>query len=275
MSFTVAIPQTPLLKPLVERAEAVCAERGLRLRVGTEQQCAQWLATHAAELALLTPLGYAREAFKTDYRVIPATGLMLEGFTTAASLYLKPACEELRTCGSPHADDFLMLAGAAVFSEKFDVEFERIVQTPQTGAPQVGAPQVGDCDVMDVMDVMLDYGADMQQSIVLDLSDEWTDHTQMPLPVALWVCRPDGMPDDLAELVAAMTRPSLPREEHIVEQEQHGTSAEREGTVFWHWTDDSEAALQATIELLYYWQFVGEIAAIKLWEPEAAHPLAA
>jgi hypothetical protein len=263
MSLTVAIPQTPLLKPLVERAEAVCTMRGMRLRVGSEQQCATWLATNAVELALLTPLGYAAESFKTDYRIIPATGLMLEGFTNTASLYLKPSAEELERCGAVHAEDFLMKIGAAVLGEKFD--------TPTTLQP-VAASEVAS-EPFSNYEVLLDYGFNAAHSIVLDLSDEWTDYTQQPLPVAFWVCRPDGIPEDIADIVTAMARADLPEEEQVVEREHNGTTAERSGTIRWRWTADSESVLQTVIEMLFYWQFVGAISAVKLWKRDSTHPL--
>jgi hypothetical protein len=266
MSLTVAVPAHPLFRPLVERAEEACRALGFTLRVGTEQECALWLASNAAEVALITPLGYAAESFKTDYRILPGPALALDGLTYTASLYLKPQTQLLARCGSFAADDFLMKVGTCIVSEKFDIDLElsplNTCQTIQEAFEY--------CHV----DVVADYGFDVKQAIVLDISDEWTDYTQTVLPVAFWVCRPNEVPETLPEALYAMARQYLPEQEVVHEQIVDGANAGRTGRLLWQWNDEIEAALQKTIELLYYWQFVEVIAAIKLWQRDSAHPLA-
>jgi hypothetical protein len=254
MNIAVAIPSHPVFAPLVERAKEVCAARGFRLLHGTEQECAAWLARHSAELALVTPLGYGAESFKTDYRIVVGPALALEGLTYTGSMYLAAGAEDLSECASQNPDDFLILMGAAVLAEKFDIATRFVA----TGA---GA------------NVRIEYGFDAAEQVTLDISDEWTDHVQQPLPLAFWVCRPDDVPADVAELVAAMARADLPAEELIVEQAQSGITAEREGRILWHWSNEIERAVQRTIELLYYWQFTTAIAATRVWQRDSSHPL--
>jgi hypothetical protein len=238
----------------------------MRLVRGTEQQCAEWLARHSAELALLTPLGYAAESFKTDYRIVPGPALALEGLTYTGSIYLASGAEDLSECASENPDDFLMLMGAAVLAEKFDIE-TRLVRSHDDSNASPNAPPHAQANVR------IGYGFDAAEQVVLDISDEWTDHVQMPLPLAFWVCRPDDVPADVADVVAAMARTHLPEVESVTEQEHYGLSAEREGKIIWHWSDEVEAALQRTIELLYYWQFTTAIAATQVWQRDSSHPL--
>ncbi len=261
MSLTVAIPSHPLYEPLVENAESVCLEQGWRLLRGTEQECGDWLGRHIAEIALVTPVGYAQESYKTDYRILPAQMLAVEGLTYTGSIYIRGGAEELQRCSSPAPTDFLMKMGAVVLSEKFDIAVELFKNEKPTE------------QALQEYEVAIDYGFDERQPIVLDISDEWYDYVQTPLPLAFWVCRPDDMPENVLEFVSAMKRQTLPDEERVQEQEHNGTNAEREGRIIWRWGDDIERALQKTIEMLFYWQHVTTISATKVWQRESSHPL--
>ncbi len=265
MSITVAIPTHPLYAPLVECADDVCRRSGFRLLKGTEDECTRWLARNTAELALLTPLGYASEAYQTDYRIIPATALALEGLTYTASVYLRQGAERLETFAALAPHDFLMQMAAAVLSEKFD----SFVTLEQAALSEQEVLQSAE----QRYDGIIAYGFDENQAIVLDVSDEWSDYIQEPLPMAFWTCRPDDVPAEIEEIVRAMAAPALRDEEHIKERMVAGISAEREGRKMWRWSEEVEQALQKTIEMLYYWQYVPTVSETKVWKRDSSHPL--
>lgn len=265
MSITVAIPTHPLYAPLVECADDVCQRAGFRLLKGTEDECTRWLARNTAELALLTPLGYGSEAHQTDYRIIPAPALALEGLTYSASVYLRQGTERLETFAARAPQDFLMQMAAAVFSEKFDSP----VTLEQTALSVQELLQSAE----HVYDGAIAYGFDETQAVVLDVSDEWSDYIQEPLPMAFWTCRPDDVPAEIEEFVRAMAAPTLPEEEHVKERMIAGVSAEREGRKIWRWSEELEQALQKTIEMLYYWQYVPTVPETKVWKRDSSHPL--
>ncbi|TAE23719.1 MAG: hypothetical protein EAZ92_14245 [Candidatus Kapaibacterium sp.] len=255
MSFSIAIPTHPLFAPLVANAERICAERGIRLLRGTERDCAEHLARHTVEATFISPMSYALIGLKTDLRIIPAPTLVLEGLTYSASVYLKPNAEEIRTCVSRTANDFIVQMGAIMLSEKFDIP--------------LALRQESFADITEALrtaDVVIEYGYDAAQEVVLDVSDEWTDFVEVPMPLGLWVCRPEEVPEDVVEIVYAFRDEAFPDMQEVFEQEQHGTNAGRTGSISLAWNDAIEEAVEGTMELLYYTQYVSGIAAVKIWQ---------
>lgn len=256
MSIVIAIPTNPLYAPLVEHADRIARSIGAKVLRGTEQECHAYLSRHIADVALVSPLGYAQESLKTDLRIIPVSALTLDSLTYSGSIYLRRSQdgESFGRCASPFAEDFLMQMGAAVLSEKFDVE---VTLEQAQGSIQ---------DLLKQYDAVLDYGFDKQQDVVLDISDEWSDYFGEILPLALWVCRPEEVPDDIAEHLTGFRHNERPVKQDITEEQHHGTTAHRIGVISSEWNDETEEALQHTIELLYYWQYIPKVAATKLWQ---------
>ncbi len=262
MSFSIAIPTHSLFAPLFANAERVCAERGIRLLRGTERDCAEHLARHTVEAAFISPMSYALIGLKTDLRILNAPTLVLEGLTYSASVYLKPNAEEIRTCVSSTASDFMMQMGVIMLSEKFDLPLTLKQSTTSDIA-----------EALQTADAVIEYGYDAAQAVVLDVSDEWTDFVEVPMPLGVWVCRPEEVPDDLLEIIHAFRDETFPDVQEITEQEQHGTTAGRTGTISLAWNPAVEEAIEGTMELLYYTQHVSGVAAVKIWQRDVVERL--
>lgn len=258
MRFAIAIPiQNPLYEPLISNAQEVCERRGIKLFPCTsEREASDLLLNRHAHCALLSPIGYGAGVSRVDYRIIPQTILMLQGLTYQASAYINHSAKKLTHAVSATPDDFLITLGAMILSEKFDQDTS--LEQKEGTVMQLLAEH----------DVVFARGFDQAQPISLDISDEWYDVTDEPLPVALWVCRPQDVPADIADIVQEMSADDLPNHEHIHEQELHGTNAEREGMIYWQWNDDVEPALNRVFEMLFFRQSVREIPAVKLWGRE-------
>lgn len=258
MSIVIAAPSHPIFEPLLTNAEDVCKSIGARLLRGTEQECSTWLARHVADVALVTPLGYAGESLKTDLRIVPVSALTLDALTYTGSIYLHnnsfaASARDIR-CASPAKEDFLMKMGAAVLSEKFDLELT-FEQDQRSVSELLSAG----------FDAVLDYGFDSAEEIALDISDEWSDYFGELLPMAVWACRSEEVPETIGEILSAFRNPNEPTARDIEEVEHRGTTAQRIGVVSTAWSDEVEEALQRTIELLFYWQLIPSVAATKLW----------
>lgn len=255
MSIVIAVPTHPMFEPLVTNADRVCKSNGIKLLRGTEQECTAWLGRHSADAALVSPLGYAQEALKTNLRIVPSSALSLDALTHSGSIYFHQHTpgSVLTRCVSPAREDFLMKMGFAVLSEKFDLEL--------TFDQEQGSIS----ELLARYDIVLDYGFDPTQKVVLDISDEWGDYFGELLPLALWACRPEEVPETLLELLTEFRNTEHPQQTDIVEGEQNGTSAQRLGIVSTDWSDDVEEALRHTIEMLYYWQYIPAVAATQVW----------
>lgn len=270
MSIVIAVPSHPVFESLLTNADLVCKSFGARLLRGTEQECHAWLGRHIADVALVSPLGYARESLKTDLRIVPVSALTLDALTYTGSIYLHKNSFSAQTsssqssqsrCVSSAKEDFLMMMGAAVLSEKFDIE---LVLEQERGSV---------AELLTRYDAVLDYGFDAEQDIALDISDEWSDYFGEVLPLALWACRAEEVPETIVEMLSAFRSAEAEVSHDIVEREHNGTSAQRIGVVSTAWNDEVEEALQRTIELLFYWQYIPSVPATKLWQRDTLERL--
>jgi hypothetical protein len=253
MNQVIAIPDNSMYRPLTERIDAVAAEYKFDVVRVSEHRCAELLLRNSAELALLTPLGYGQAVGRADYRIIRGPALVTRGLSYMASIYMRENAERLERCVSTHGDDFMMRVGAMILNEKFglSVDIRSVKSAPVH-------------ELLREHDIVVDWGFEPEQKVVLDISDEWFDLTGLSLPMMMWACRPDDMPENIAEIVQAFASPEA-RQQTIVEQTYHGTNAEREGTISWQWDDGTEPALQRLFEMMFFLQYIPEIPAVKIW----------
>ena len=253
MNQVIAVPDNSLYAPLIANIDPIAAARGFDVVRASEADCADMLLRNRAELALVSPLGYGQAVGRADYRIIPGPAYINRGLTYTASIYMRENAAEINNCASPHAREFMPRLGAMVLNEKFGLPLS--VEAVKPG------PIAG---MLEQYDVVIDRGFDAGQKVVLDVSDEWFDLTSLPLPVMMWVCRPDDMPEDVAEMVQSFVAPDV-RPVEVVEQTYHSANAEREGEILWQWNDEVEPALHKLFEMMFFLQIIPEIPAIKLW----------
>lgn len=253
MKQIIAVPDSPMYAPLVANIDSIAAARGFDILRLPEVECADMLLRNHAKLALVSPLGYGSGVGRADYRIVPGPAYINQGLTYTASIYMRENADDLRTCVSPHARDFVPRLGAMILNEKFGLPLAVEPVKPEPVAALLAQ-----------YDVVIDWGFDAQQKVVLDISDEWSDLTSLPLPMLMWVCRPDEMPENLAEIVQSFVAADV-QPIQIAERTYHGANAEREGSILWQWSDELEPALHKIFEMMFFLQLIPEIPAIKLW----------
>ena len=245
--MTVAIPESPLFAPLTEHAEDVCARLGWKLLRVPEAKAGDLLLKNFADLALVSPLGYGLGVGRVDYRLLPGPCVMLNNYTNVAGINFRENLETVVTCESRTPDDFLSVMGSMVLAEKFDLD---VAVVRKTNAADVSG---ADCSI--------DYVQGTQVS-ALDVTEEWWDITELPLPVAVWACRIDADLDHVQEAVEAMQTSNLAPQ--IVEESLTTETLPRQGSIIYRWGEDTEKAMMAALEMLFYHQYIPELPAIKL-----------
>jgi predicted solute-binding protein len=239
----IAVPDEAAYAPLIANAEAVCTERGWSLVRAPIEQCGRLLLSYAVDAALVSPLGYGRGVGSVDYRIVPKPFMMLHDFTNVAGITFTAGATAIRTVASNTPEDFLVMMGMLILSEKLDAELSL---NPSAAS--------SDCTIDRTMP---------GTTSMMDVSEEWADLTDAPLPVALWACRIEADLDAIAAAVAAMADPAqeLPVSEMLPPSGDHFP---REGRITYRWNDDAEEALAAVLDLLYFHQVLKEIPAVKL-----------
>lgn len=239
----IAVPDAALYAPLVANAEAVCAERGWSLVRAPIEQCGRLLLSYAVDAALVSPLGYGRGVGSVDYRIVPGPAVMLHDFTNVAGITFAAGATAIRSVASNTPDEFLVTIGMLILSEKLDAE----LSMNPSGAS-------ADCTID-----LTTSG----ETAMMDVSEEWADLTDAPLPVALWACRIEADLNAIAAAVGAMA--DATQESPVSEMlPPSGDHFPREGRITYRWNDDSEEALAAALDLLFFHQVLREIPAVKL-----------
>lgn len=240
----IAVPDSPLIAPIVSNIEAVCAHRGWQVVRADLEACGRLLLTHAVDAALVSPLGYGRGVAKVDYRIVQGPLVMLQDYTNVAGIDFRPGATSILTADSATPDAFLVTMGALIVGEKLDVDLE----------VHATADEPADCTID-----LVQPGA----SPMLDVSEEWSDMTDGPLPMAVWTCRIEADVDAIAAAVNEMadTTVDVPVSELVPPDGDHFP---REGHILYRWSDETEEALAAVLDMLFYHQLLPEIPAVKL-----------
>lgn len=259
-SISIAVPNNPAYDVFVEHfTEQVGAHRFRLFRV-TDDQCAELLLHNRVEIAFITPLGYGSAVTKADYRVIPLYAFMSHGFTGLGSVYFNPSLKSINTVGMQNKNSFMAHAGQLILSEKFDID------------PTVQEQSQGTVDtLLTGNDAVIAWTNEDHREASLDISEEWKDSFGLPLCMGFWACRPDELPENIAEILKGFsgktTRQLFTDAEHIPHEEDADLELEsRVGALSYEWTDESESIISTTLEILYYRQKVSAISAVKLWE---------
>lgn len=240
----IAIPDATLYAPLVVNAQAECDRRGWQLVQAPIETCGTMLLTHSVDAALVSPLGYGRGVGRVDYRLIPGPALMLHEYTNVAGITFAPHVAALQTAASRTPDEFLVQIGALILEEKLDATL-----TLNTSPS-------------DEADCLINL-ASPGTMFAMDVSEEWFDLTDAPLPSALWACRIEADLDAMAQAVQIMadTTTERPVSEMVP---PNGDHFPREGRITYRWNDDTEEALAAALDMLFFRQVLREIPAVKL-----------
>jgi hypothetical protein len=248
-----AVPDIPLVDPLLRNAEAVCGRLGWTLQRVPVDQCAELLAANRVEAALISPLAYGQASGVVDYHIVPQTCVALVDFTNVMGITFPADVPMINTIGAEQPTDFLVIMGALMLQERFEARGAGITQLAAGGAAT--APAV------DSIIAAPRPGAELP---MLDVSEEFFDLAESPLPAFLWVYRMEADVDALPAALAEMADAELP--EAVVREPGSLTEDHfpREGRIQYRWTDEVEEGLTAVLNLLYFHQYLTNLPDIKL-----------
>jgi len=263
-SIIIAIPDNKFYMPIVQNCDAVALQNNFTIIRTSEKHCAELLLNNRADIALLSPLEYGLAVEQVDYRIIPATAVSGEGFTNIASIYFSPFLQTINTVAVPNPDDFITIAGRLVLTEKFDIH---------TNLKQSS----GSLDVLlNNADAAILWNNNTLPPSSLDITEEWLDAFDNPLPIAFWVCRPDELPDNITQIIHSFASSPFSAVQIIHDHdcdspETHDNSYGefREGTIYWQWSDQTEEWLDQTLDALFYHSYIPAIPAVKIFGQDA------
>jgi|GEM_PF-1579721 len=254
----IVVPHHSLTKPLLANAVQACSDFGASLRELSADDCERYLADSLADAALLSPLQYSRISDYTECTIIPATCVALSGFTNAMGIFLSDTVAHIRSIGAYNPDDFVTIMGSIILRERYEAASTAIHKLSTDGAP-------------DSEDAKLDAiirVPDAEYAVAqLDVSEEFTDMAESPLPILLWVVRHEVAHRTTHDALLAMADATT--ELHVAEAGVIGKDYEpRAGTVLYRWSDEVEDGLDAAVNLLFYHQALTVLPEIRILTPD-------
>ncbi|MBL8005745.1 MAG: hypothetical protein JNL36_11670 [Candidatus Kapabacteria bacterium] len=242
----IAIPTTPTIFPFLSKAISLLESHGFEIVLGTESEVEDLLHRNYVDLAFTTPVGYGKGVTKVDYRIIPTFALSLQGFTNIAGISFKPTATQLKTISSKTQKDFIVTIGKHLVEERYDcaLEFQGNEEA----------------------DVKVNWVDETNSNPTLDIGEEWEELYSSQLPIGFWVCRPDKMPEDLAEILhSVFTEEEMSTEvvENIPDTADHFS---RFGAIIRSVDEKFIEGLEKVLVMLYYAQIVPEIPAVKFYD---------
>ncbi len=251
-----ALPKNDIYKPLFVGCDSYCKSHNIKYYELSENQCAEYLLRNLVDAAFLSPLGYGRGVKIADYRIVPGPVLFTEDYTELATIYFNKGLNEVCSIQSSTPDDFMMLIARLLLNEKFGIDLK------------IEHTEASKEDILSHKDSAILWGKEKGDDVSLDISEEWFDLFEEPLPLGFWVCRAEGYPPNIKEIINSIASSDLPDKQEIEESENEANSKhyKRRGSIYWRWAPHLETSIETVLLFLYMHQLLSDIPAVKILE---------
>ena len=238
MSIKIGVPTHKIYDSLIERFDEFKAKYDIQLFRDAESRIADLFANRKLDIAMLTPAGYAKGLAIADYRIIPEACLAHEEFTGELSMFFNPASNRFKVLSVNDEHEYLTMIVRMILAERYD-----------------SFPEV---KVM--------HAENKGTDVALDVSEQWFDSFEFPLPLALWVCRNEELEEDIVrQIITSIKAEDAVAELHIEENfNVAGIDYLREGNIHYEWNDDIRQALSDTLQMLFVSQYINDIPEVKV-----------
>ena len=245
----IAVPTDTLAHPILVHAHDVCSRLGWTLLNADVDACADMLLANKVEVALVSPIHYGLATGKLDLNIVDGSCVALQDYTNTMGVFFPNNVAEITRIGATNPTHFLSQMGAVVLRERFE-------------AANVSVDLVA-TNLQDVDCVLAQPPYDNKVA-TLDVSEEFTDMAECPLPVYIWACCPEADIDALPSVLLAMADATYVEQQVEEEVHIHDEHFTREGKILYRWTDEVEEGLNAVFNLLFFHQILPKLPEINL-----------
>ncbi len=248
MNKRVYVPTNFAVKEIIGNISEECKNHNLDLISINEKICTEHTLQNRSSLSLISPLAYGLGVRKADFRIIPTYAVGIIGYSGKSSLYFRQGLSTFDKIGVKDKDDYFSVIGKILLHERYDIEAE--LENTNQVLP----------DILNNYSACILDGCDDNYHN-MDITEDWFETYEIPLPVGIWVVRNQEEPDDVIELTNKFAMDDLPEEF----ESNHHSDHEREGRIMTRWSSDMHNALEQTLELLYYHRLIPELPAVKIY----------
>jgi len=247
MKNKIFILDTLIIEPIVANLVSSCKEFNFELYRIDESEMFNVLKANRYDLALINPLLYGKSMGFADLRILPETCIAHVGFTGMLSLRFAFNSPDLSVVNVQSPNSFVAAAAKILLSERYDLE------------PDFVKSDVSSSDAANLI-----IGGQSPENS-LDLSEDWYDTFEIPLPLAFWCGKNEEILPEYIQLVNDSKNENLSKEFAVHENIDENTgNYVRSGSIITHWSDEIKSAVEQTLQMLYLRGYFNDIPAVKL-----------
>ncbi len=250
MSIKVYFPKNDYLINLVKNFENLTTRYDL-VEFNKFDNIIEAFNNNQIDLALVDPLTYAQISGELDYLIVPTKCLSAIGYTEIATIYLGEHLRRIRNLAYCPQNEYLALLSHILLNEKYSVDIET------TKTHEISIKSLESFDAILSTD-KFDY------KNTLDLTEEWFDTFESPLPLAFWIVSEKYATDLITEITNNLfnyqDQENLTT--HILEKVTN--HYEREGMINYDFSDGFINSLDEIIQLFYQLGVVDDMKDLKI-----------
>lgn len=251
MALRIYFPSNDYLSDLTGNFDALSRKFEF-VRIDENIDIIEALNDNKVDLALINPYIYAQISSELDYAIVPTKCKAALGFTGIAHIYFAEFLREINTMAYTNNNQYLQLISKIVLKEKYLFE-------PQT-------TNVEDIKIDDLkkFDALLTTKKLENLKNSLDLTEEWFDTFEFPLPIAFWASSVNLDIEDISEITNLMFHSST-SDNNVYEYTEIGdTYYEREGLIANDFSEEIFNSIESTIQLFYQIGLIDNIKDVKI-----------
>lgn len=244
MHFRIAVIENKLFEPLYING----LYKDILIKT-TEEKAAELLLNTQVEIAMMTPLSFAKISKKGDWRLIPTTVLATKGYSELLTLSFQQNLKTLQDIYFENGNEYLIAITKILLAEKYDIHTNITNKSSNAGN----------------FDAFISYFAKDAGEFTIDVSEDWYDTFEFPLPFVFWVAPAEIEDSKILLITEEIKDHLLTKSEHIDEYTDAPKHISRSGEIIWQWSDEIEDAIDKTMDLLFYHHIIEDIPDTKIF----------
>lgn len=210
------------------------------------------LNNNELDLALVDPLTYANIMSETEFAVVPSKCLAIAGYSGIASIYFAKYLRKIESLAFHPNNKFFAILSSIILKEKYSFDIKAI--------------ELNDISINELKryDTILDTNMYDNFNNSLDLTEEWFDTFEYPLPIAFWITPVHSDFDTITQITNSLYNSNKP-EELINDLKKISNSYyEREGLIINNFSMEIIKSIEEIIELFFQLGIIDNIKDVRI-----------
>lgn len=251
MSTKIYCPSNDYFEDLIKNFDEVQKKYEI-IKLDERIDLIEALNQNEVDLALVDPITYANISSEIEYAIVPTKCLMAAGYTGIANIYFAKYLREIENMVYASKDKYLAILSKIILKEKYSFNIK------EKELEKVTINHLKDYDAV------LSTEKYIEHKNSLDLTEEWFDTFEYPLPIAFWIAPENFDYEAISKLTELLFNPQ--EKENLV-YDSHNTPTmqyEREGLIINDFSDEAIKSLEEIIQLFYQHGIIEDMKDIRI-----------